>query len=111
MMELTDVAIAGLVAAFLSLVLEVVPGVADLWEKVDKKYKSLVVLVVSLLVPPAIVGLSCLGVDVGFGSVCPDPANPQLWVDAVLLGLAAFFASQVTFEYASASLGARVKKA
>jgi drug/metabolite transporter (DMT)-like permease len=110
-MEFSDIAIAGLVAAFLSLVLEVVPGVSDLWEKVDKKYKSLIILVVSLIVPPALVGVSCLGVDLGFGQICPNPADPQMWFNAVLLGLGAFFASQVTFEYASASLGARVKKA
>ena len=96
-MEFNAEAIVLIVTAALSLALEIIPGFTDLWEGVAKKYKPLVVFVACLLIPLIIIGVSCLGVDLGFGAVCPNPADSQMWVNGVLLGLMAFAASQGTY--------------
>jgi len=108
-MDFTSEAVAAFVAAFLSLALEVIPGLRDLWDGVATKYKPLVVLGLSLLVPVGAVGLACGGVDIGLGATCANPADAQLWIGAVKIGFAAFIASQVTFRYVGANLADRLK--
>lgn len=97
------VVIATVVASFISLALEVVPGLADLWDKVEGKAKAAVVLLLCLAVPFLASGGACFGIDAGLGASCP--ASPQDVFDALLLGFAAFSASQLVHANAGESLG------
>lgn len=90
---LDKVLVAGAVAACLSLVLEVVPGLADLWEKANSKVKALVVFGACLGLPLIALAASCVGLDIGFGAVCPT--GVQDVYDALIVGAAAFASSQV----------------
>lgn len=105
---MTEAIIAAVVAGAISVALEVVPGLRGLWDKLNTDYKALVVFVLCLLLPPLFVGASCLGLDIGVGAVCPDPANAQMWFDALRLGFFAYLGSQVTFEVISLPMSKRV---
>lgn len=100
--------IAVVVAGAVSVALEVVPGLRGLWGRVASDTKALVVFLACLLLPPLFVGASCLGVDVGAGAVCPNPADAQMWFDAVKLGVFAYLGSQGTFEFLSLPARQRV---
>ena len=100
--------VAAVVAGAVSVACEVIPGLSDLWNGVGKKWKPAIVLGLSLAVPVAAIGVRCLGIDLGLGAACPDPASAQMWVDALRLGLVAFLASQAAFQLVGAPLGERV---
>lgn len=88
--------IAGFVAAAISLALEVVPGLRDLWGGVASKYKPLVVLALCLVVPLVGIALACARIDIGLGAVCPPVSDAgQAIAGALELGVVAFVSSQV----------------
>lgn len=105
---MTEEIIAVVVAGAISVALEVVPGLRGLWDRLATDSKALVVFLLCLLLPPVFVGAACLGVDVGAGAVCPDPANAQMWFDALKLGVFAYLGSQVAFEFLSLPMGKRI---
>lgn len=83
-----------IVATIIALVLEVFPPVKNWWDSnFSAQWKPLVLLVLFVTIPPALTLAACLGVNLGGGAVCADPSNPQTWVNAVLLGFAAFTAN------------------
>ena len=94
--------VAAIVASFVSLALEVVPGLSDVWEGFDGKFKSLTVFGMCLGLPLLALAASCVGVDVGFGVSCP--AGPQDIFDALLIGASAYAASQIVHANAGQSL-------
>lgn len=98
-------AIVATAAAALSIALEVVPGLRDLWQRLPGEWRALTVLILCLGIPVAATGAACLGVDLRLGATCPDPTDPQLWADAVLTGLSAYLGSQISFE----ALGRRAR--
>jgi hypothetical protein len=100
--------IAGVVAGAISIALEVVPGLREVWQGVGRRWKPAVVLALSLGVPLVATWAACRGIDIGLGALCQDPGSPQVWVDAVRLGFVAFLASQVTFHAVSEPLGRRM---
>lgn len=110
MPELNDVIVYSIAMTALGLSLEIIPGLNDLWLKVEKKWKPLVVAGLCFVIPFAFVGASCLGVDVGFGNICPDPKSPQMWFEAGMLGVFAYLSSQGGFAAFSAQLGERMKE-
>jgi len=102
--------IIAVVASAISIALEVVPGLRNWWDKIpNKQVKSLVVFLACLVIPLGAVGLKCLGVDVGLGAACPNPADPQLWVNALVLGLTAFLSASASYKYIGQPLGDRIK--
>lgn len=95
--------VAAFVAAAISVVLEVVPGLAAAWDKVSPEYKRLAWLVGCLMVPMAVLGAGCLGLDLG---AVPPACDRQGVVEALKVGFAAYFAGQATF----AVVGQAVRK-
>jgi hypothetical protein len=91
---LTAEVVAAVVTAVISILLEVVPGLAKEWEKIDSTYKRLAWLVGCLVVPLAILGAGCLGLDLG---VIAPACDKQGAVEALRVGFAAYFTGQVTF--------------
>lgn len=96
--EMTAEYIAAAVAVVVSLLLEVVPGLAEKWNTLDETYKRLAWLAGCLLIPLAIVGAGCAGLDLGVVSPGCDVNGA---VEALTVGFAAYFASQVTYSVAS----------
>jgi len=81
--SLTAEVVAGIVAALISILLEVIPGLAAKWEKVDTTYKRLAWLIGCLAVPMAVLGAGCLGLDLG---VIAPACDKQGAIEAVKIG-------------------------
>jgi len=92
--SLTAEVVAAVVTAMISILLEVVPGLAKEWDKIDSTYKRLAWLVGCLVVPLAILGAGCLGLDLG---VVAPACDKQGAVEALRVGFAAYFTGQVAF--------------
>ncbi|HUW08360.1 MAG TPA: hypothetical protein VM537_01465 [Anaerolineae bacterium] len=92
--SLTAEVVAAVVTAVISILLEVVPGLAKEWDKIDSTYKRLAWLIGCLVVPLAILGAGCLGLDLG---VTAPACDKQGAVEALRVGFAAYFTGQVTF--------------
>jgi len=92
--SLTAEVVAAVVTAVISILLEVVPGLADKWGNIDSTYKRLAWLIGCLVVPLAILGAGCLGLDLG---VVSPACDKQGAVEAFRVGFAAYFTGQVTF--------------
>ena len=92
--ELTAEIIAAVMAGIISLMLEVVPGLAEKWQTVGDTWKRLVFLVGCLLIPLALVGLGCAGITLG---VKPPVCGKDGVVMAIRLGFVAYFASQAVY--------------
>ena len=92
--SLTAEVVAAVVTAMISILLEVVPGLAKEWDKIDSTYKRLAWLIGCLVVPLAILGAGCLGLDLG---VVAPACDKQGAVEAARIGFAAYFTGQVTF--------------
>ena len=92
--SLTGEVVAAVVTAVISILLEVVPGLAKEWGKIDSTYKRLAWLVGCLAVPMAVLGAGCLGLDLG---VVAPACDKQGAVEAARIGFAAYFTGQVTF--------------
>jgi len=102
--SLTAEVVAGIVAALISILLEVVPGLAAKWEKVDPTYKRLAWLGGCLAVPMVVLGAGCLGLDLG---VIAPACDKQGAIEALKIGFAAYFAGQVAYTV----VGQAVRKA
>ena len=92
--ELSAEIIAAVMAGIISLMLEVVPGLAEKWQTVGDTWKRLVFLVGCLLIPLALVGLGCAGITLG---VKPPVCGKDGVVMAIRLGFVAYFASQAVY--------------
>ena len=92
--SLTAEVVAAVVTAVISILLEVVPGLAKEWDKIDSTYKRLAWLVGCLVVPLAVLGAGCLGLDLG---VVAPACDKQGAVEALRVGFAAYFTGQATF--------------
>ena len=92
--SLTAEVVAAVVTAVISILLEVVPGLAKEWDKIDSTYKRLAWLVGCLVVPLAVLGAGCLGLDLG---VVAPACDEQGAVEALRVGFAAYFTGQATF--------------
>lgn len=103
--EMTAEWVAGAVAVVVSLLLEVVPGLAEQWNGLDGTYKRLAWLAGCLLIPLAIVGVGCAGLDLG---VIAPACDADGFVEALTLGFTAYFAGQLA--YAVAGKKVRVKR-
>ena len=86
--------VAGIVGVILSLALEVVPGLAAKWQGLDSTWQRLAWLGGCVVVPLAVLGLGCAGVDVGMGGGECGVAGV---VAALRVGFAAYFAGQMTY--------------
>jgi len=86
--------IAAGVAVVVSLLLEVVPGLAEWWEEVAPTWKRLGWLVGCLVLPLVVLGLGCAGLDLG---VSAPACNADGVLIALRLGFAAYFAGQATY--------------
>ncbi|HUW45514.1 MAG TPA: hypothetical protein VMW50_06930 [Dehalococcoidia bacterium] len=105
--ELTAGIIAAVMAGIISLLLEVVPGLAKKWETVEDTWKRLVFLVGCLVIPLALVGLGCLGLSLG---VKPPVCGKDGVVMAIRLGFLAYYISQGTYAMISKALRMRRKR-
>lgn len=86
--------VAAVVAGVISLALEIVPGLRDVWQGgVSFRYKPLVVFGLCLAVPLLALAASCAGLDLGTGAVCPADLSQGV-LDALLTGV---FASAGAF--------------
>ena len=86
--------IAAGVGVLVSLLLEVVPGLAGWWEGLDGTWKRLGWLVLSLVLPLAVVGAGCAGLELGVDGPACDVNGA---VEALKLGFVAYFAAQGTY--------------
>ena len=91
------------VAAVVSLLLEVVPGLAKWWAGLDDTQRRLGWLIGCLAIPLVLVGAGCVGVDLG---VVAPACDWQGVVEALKLGFAAYFAGQAMY----ALVGKKVQK-
>jgi len=91
MNEMAIGVIWAVVTAIVSLLVEVVPGLKEKWN--DLKWKPLIMLGLSLVVPVALWALSCYG-DMPFVDVT---CGWQGAVNMVVAGFIAFLANQTTF--------------
>lgn len=86
--------VAAIVGVILSLALEVVPGLAERWQGLDSTWQRLAWLGGCVGVPLVVLGLGCVGVEVGVeGFVCGAAGV----VAALRVGFAAYFAGQMTY--------------
>jgi len=92
--SLTAELIAAIVAAVISVFLEVVPGLAAKWDKIDSTYKQLIWLGGCLAVPLLVLGAGCLGLDLG---VIAPACDKHGAVKAFRIGFAAYFTGQMAF--------------
>lgn len=99
--EMTAEYVVAAVAVVVSLLLEVVPGLAEKWNTLDETYKRLAWLGGCLAIPLAIMGAGCAGLDLG---VIAPSCDTQGVVAALKVGFAAYFASQVTYSVVSKSV-------
>lgn len=99
---LDKIAVAAAVGAVVSLLLEVVPGLAEAWDQLNSKAKRGAVLLLSLGLPLIAVAAKCFGLDVGLGGACPS--SIQDVYDALFVGFAAFGGSQWSFVLAGQDL-------
>ena len=104
--SLTGEVVAAVVTAVISILLEVVPGLAKEWGKIDSTYKRLAWLVGCLAVPMAVLGAGCLGLDLG---VVAPACDKQGAVEAARIGFAAYFTGQVTFAVVGQAIRKRRK--
>jgi len=102
--DLSAEVVAAVVAAAISVLLEVVPGLAKMWDGVAPEYKRLAWLVGCLAVPLVILGAGCVALDLG---VVAPTCDKQGAVEALKVGFAAYFAGQATF----AVVGQAVRRA
>jgi len=102
--ELTAEYVAAAVAVVVSLLLEVVPGLAEQWNSLDETTKRLAWLAGCLVIPLAIVGAGCAGLDLG---VIAPGCDAEGVVEALKVGFAGYFAGQVAYMVVSK----RVRKA
>jgi len=86
--------IAAGVGVLVSLLLEVVPGLAGWWEGLVGTWKRLGWLVLCVVLPLVVMGAACLGLDLGVGAPACE-ANGV--VEALKLGFTAYFAAQGTY--------------
>jgi hypothetical protein len=86
--------VAAVVAAVISILLEVVPGLAAVWGKVDPTYKRLTWLIGCLLVPMVVLGAGCIGLALG---VVAPACDKQGIIMALKIAFVAYFAGQATF--------------
>jgi len=98
--------VAAAVASAISLALEIVPGLRQVWEKVATQWKPLIVFVLCFAIPYGLSYLACAGVYLGGGAVCP--ADAQSHADLIMLGILAFVSSQATFAAIGQSLSERL---
>ena len=102
--------IAAVVAGFLAIVLEVIPGLSEWWnDSISDRWKPALVLSLSLSVPLVATAVACLGIDLGLQAMCHDSQDPQLWVDSLRLGIIAFLAAQATYQTLARPLGEKVR--
>ena len=85
--------IAAGVGVLVSLLLEVVPGLAGWWEGLGT-WKRLGWLLLCVVLPLVVMGAACLGLDLGVGAPACE-ANGV--VEALKLGFTAYFAAQGTY--------------
>lgn len=102
-MAMTNELIWAAAAMVISLLLEVVPGLAKWWAGLDETWRRLGWLVGCLVVPLVLVGAGCLGIDLG---VVAPVCSWQGAVKALKLGFTAYFAGQGTY----ALVGKKIKK-
>lgn len=100
--------IAGVVCWLVSLSAELIPGLRELWDKIDAKWKPLVFLVLCLLITFALPLLTCVGVDFETGAVCPVVVDAEFVVGRLFVAYAAWGVASATFGYVQAPLGARI---
>ena len=82
------------VGVLISLLLEVVPGLAGWWEGLDGTWKRLGWLGLCLVLPLAVLGAGCAGLDLGVAGPACDVNGA---VEALKLGFVAYFAAQGTY--------------
>jgi len=104
---LTAEVVAAVMTAIISILLEVIPGLAEEWGKIDSTYKRLAWLVGCLVVPLAILGAGCLGLDLG---VVAPACDKQGAVEAFRVGFAAYFTGQATFAVVGHAIRAKRKR-
>ena len=105
--SLTAEVIAGVVAAVISILLEVVPGLADKWGKIDSTYKRLAWLGGCLVIPLVVLSAGCLGLDLG---VIAPACDEQGVIEALRVGFAAYFTGQATFAIAGRAIRKQLRK-
>lgn len=88
---MTTVWVTGVVSVLLSLALDLIPGLSDKWEKLSPEAQKWVWLLGCMVVPLAVVGLSCVGVQF-FAVTCTADALAS----ALAIGAAAYVPSQVS---------------
>lgn len=99
--------IAGIVAAVVSLLLEVVPGLSEWWDGLESTWRRLGWLGGSLAVPLVVLGAGCAGLDLGVAAPACDGAGV---VEALRLGFTAYFTAQATYAIVSRPLGQRLAR-
>ena len=88
---MTSEGIAALIGAASSWAIEFIPPVKAVVDKLGK-WKRAAFVLVFIGVPVGLSALACAGVDLGLGATCPS--GLQGYVDAAILGIIAFGASQ-----------------
>jgi len=104
---LTAEVIAAVLAGLISVLLEVVPGLAAKWEKIDSTYKRLAWLIGCLVIPLAVLGAGCLGLDLG---VIAPACDQQGAIEALKIGFAAYFAGQATYTVVGQAIRKKLRK-
>lgn len=104
--------VVGIVAWVLSLLLEVIPGFTDVWEKISPKWKPLLFLGFCVVIAFVLPLLSCVGVDLKTGATCPPSDGiVQFITTQIFIAFAAWGITQATFTRVQDKLGKNVVSA
>jgi len=109
-MELSLSDFLGAVVFFaLTFMLELIPGLRALWDKVSGEWKPLTLLLLAIMIVAATLGLQCAGIDTGGPIACPVEGQWAQTIFTLILGIIAWTFSQMTFPTMQGPLGDRVK--
>ncbi len=105
---ISDNVVVAVVVFILSLLLEVIPGFIELWDKVPGRWKPLVFLGMSLAIAFGFPYLACYGITLGATATCPVAFDGAYINSQLMIAFVAFGVVQSTFSRIQDPLGKRV---